>query len=435
MTRRAGPVAANGGGRIVTCYKAIDYRYLSAFRTGRPTASTAARAGLIVSPPYAARASGCEIPRERHASVSSSPDAPMARKRTPPPADLTYKSAGVDITANDRMVEKIRHALRRTYDPRVLSRHGAFAGLMRIDYSEALLRRNFREPILVSGADGVGSKLLVGMEHGRVRDLGIDLVAMNVNDVLTTGAEPLFFLDYVACHRLDPDEIAEIVTGISEGCTRARCALLGGETAELPDLYRKGHFDLAGFCVGVVDRPRIIDGPKLVEPGDVVLGLASSGLHSNGYALARKALARFPKSARLPVALGEPLVDAVLRPTRIYVKSILAVLQKYRRKRVIRAMAHITGGGLEGNIPRVIPRDCDVALKRGSWPIPPIFQLVQSAGVDEAEMYRVFNMGIGYVVIVRPLFANSVMHLLTKQGEKVYRIGVIRRGGGRLVWR
>ncbi len=358
----------------------------------------------------------------------------MAKKSGKNGSALTYQSAGVDVSANDRMVEKIRRSLKRTYDPRVLSRHNAFAGLMRIDYSEALLRKNYREPILVAGADGVGSKLLLGLECGRIKDLGIDLVAMNVNDVLTTGAEPLFFLDYVACHKLNPEEIAVIVEGISDGCTMARCALLGGETAELPELYQKGHFDLAGFCVGVVDRPRIIDGPALTKPGDVVLGLASSGLHSNGYALARKALASLPKG-KLPVDLGEPLEDAALRPTRIYVQSVLAVLRKYRRKRVVRAMAHITGGGLEGNIPRVISKKCDVVLKRDSWPIPPIIQLIRKAGVAEAEMYRVFNMGIGFVLVVRPTFADSVMEILRKQGESVYRIGTIRAGTGRLLWR
>ena len=358
----------------------------------------------------------------------------MARRSTKNGDALTYRSAGVDISANDRMVDKIKRSLRRTYDPRVMSRHNAFAGLMRIDYSEALLRKNYREPILVAGADGVGSKLLLGLEHGRVRNLGIDLVAMNVNDVLTTGAEPLFFLDYVACHKLNPDEIADIVEGISDGCTQAGCALLGGETAELPELYQNGHFDLAGFCVGVVDRPRIIDGPMLTQPGDVVLGLSSSGLHSNGYALARKALAKFGKK-KLPIDLGEPLADAALRPTRIYVKPVLSVLRKYRRKRVVRAMAHITGGGLEGNVPRVISKKCDVVLKRGSWPIPPIFKLVQKAGVAQREMYRVFNMGIGFVVVVRPMFADSVAALLKKQGESVHKIGFIRAGSGRLVWR
>lgn len=358
----------------------------------------------------------------------------MAAKKTTRVTPITYRSAGVDISSNDRMVERIRHSLRRTYDPRVLSRHNAFAGLMRVDYTESLLKRGYKEPVLAAGADGVGSKLLLGIQYGRVRDLGIDLVAMNVNDVLTCGAEPLFFLDYVACHRLDPEEIANLVAGISDGCMLAGCALLGGETAEMPDLYEEGHFDLAGFTVGVVERRRIVDG-RDVEPGDVVLGLASSGVHSNGYALVRKALKKLKKTGRLPVDLGEPLEDAVMRPTRIYVKSVLALLKKYRRKRVVRAMAHITGGGLEGNVPRVIPKNCDVQLTRESWPIPPIFRLIQKAGIEEAEMYSVFNMGIGYVLVVRPAFAQSATALLKRHGETVHRIGVIRRGEGRLVWR
>jgi phosphoribosylformylglycinamidine cyclo-ligase len=347
---------------------------------------------------------------------------------------LTYRSAGVDISANDRMVEKIKHSLRRTYDPRVLSRHGGFAGLMRLDYSEHLLRRNYKEPVLVSGADGVGSKLLMGIQFDRIRQLGIDLVAMNVNDILTCGAEPLFFLDYVACHRLEPDKIAEIVAGISDGCVMAGCALLGGETAEMPDLYEPTHFDLAGFAVGVVEKRRIIDG-SLVSAGDVVLGLASSGVHSNGYALVRKALARVHRNGKLVKELGEPLVDAVMRPTRIYVQSIVSLLRKYRRKRVVGAMAHITGGGLEGNIPRVVPEDCDVVLSRDSWVVPPIFRVLQRTGIARDEMYRVFNMGIGFVVVVRPAFAASVTEFLRRQGEKVYRIGAIRRGLGRLIWR
>lgn len=348
---------------------------------------------------------------------------------------MTYQAAGVDITANDRMVSLIRGSLRRTYDPRVLSRHGAFAGLMRLDYSEALLRRNYKDPVLVAGADGVGSKLLLGLQYGRVRGLGIDLVAMNVNDVLTTGAEPLFFLDYVACHKLEPAEIAELVAGVSDGCVEASCALLGGETAELPDLYQPGHFDLAGFCVGAVERRRIIDGPSMVEPGDAVLGLSSSGLHSNGYALARRALAKLPNSARAAANLGEPLADALLRPTRIYVAPILALLKRYRRKRVVRAMAHVTGGGLEGNIPRVIPDDCDVVIRRGSWPVPPVFRLIQSRGVSRAEMFRVFNMGIGFVVIIRAAFAAGAKRFLEKHGQRVFHIGTVRRGAGRLLWR
>ena len=341
------------------------------------------------------------------------------------------------------MVDKIKRSMHRTYGPRVISRHGAFAGLMSLDFSERLLKKRYRDPILVSGADGVGSKLLLGLDWGRVEQLGIDLVAMSVNDILTTGAEPLFFLDYIACHRLEPDRIAEIVGGVSQGCRQAGCALLGGETAEMPALYAPTHFDLAGFCVGVVERRRLID-PARVERGDVVLGLASSGLHSNGYSLVRKALSRLPKSAlrgdtakgrgRLPVDLGEPLVDAVLRPTRIYVQPILKLLSAYRRKQVVRAMAHITGGGLAGNIARVIPNNCDVHLSRNNWPVPPVFRLIQELGVDQEEMYRVFNMGIGFVLIVRPAFARSVARRLDKLGETVYRLGTVRRGKGRLTW-
>jgi phosphoribosylformylglycinamidine cyclo-ligase len=356
------------------------------------------------------------------------------RNSTNKPHDrLTYKQAGVDITANEVMVDMIRQAMRRTYDTRVISRHGGFAGLFRIDYPEPLFKRRYRDPVLVSGADGVGSKLLLGLEHNRLDGLGIDLVAMNVNDVLTCGAEPLFFLDYVACHKLVPERITQIVESIARGCEQAGCALLGGETAEMPDLYEPDHFDLAGFCVGIIERRRIIDGRR-VQPGDVVLGLASSGIHSNGYALVRKLLAGLPKSGRLPVDLGEPLLDAVLRPTRIYVMSILSVLGRYRRKRVVRAMAHITGSGLRGNVPRVIPEDCDVVLTKGSWPVPPVFKLLERLGVDESEMYDVFNMGIGFVVVVAPAFANSVRTQLERRCEKVYGIGTIRQGKGELVW-
>jgi len=358
----------------------------------------------------------------------------MGRREAGQPEKLTYKSAGVDIDANDVMVERIQHALRRTYDLRVLSRGDTFAGLFSLDYRDRLLRRNYREPVLVSGTDGVGSKLLLGLRAGRVADLGIDLVAMSVNDVLTMGAEPLFFLDYIACHRLDPEKIAELVEGVSRGCQLAGCSLLGGETAEMPDLYRRRHFDLAGFCVGVAERRRIVDG-RCVQPDDIVLGLASDGIHSNGYALVRKLIARLPKREPLPVDLGEPLMDALLRPTRIYVKPVLAVLNRYRRKRVVRAMAHVTGGGLEGNVTRVIPPKCDVWLSRKSWPAPPVFRLLQALGVDEAEMYRVFNMGIGFVMIVRPAFAKSVMKQLTAYGETVYPIGSIREGNGKLIWR
>ncbi|MFH1418999.1 MAG: phosphoribosylformylglycinamidine cyclo-ligase [Planctomycetota bacterium] len=358
----------------------------------------------------------------------------MARDRTESGKDLTYKAAGVDIAANDEMVQRIQHSLRRTYTPRVLTAANAFAGLFRLDYREKLLRRNYRDPVLVSGTDGVGSKLLLALEANRLDDVGIDLVAMSVNDVLTTGAEPLFFLDYVACHKLEPPRIAEIVDGISRGCGLAGCALLGGETAEMPELYAGGHYDLAGFCVGVVERRRIIDGRE-VEPGDVVLGLGSSGVHSNGYTLVRRLLEMASRGSPPAVDLGEPLTDAFLRPTRIYAKPILSLLGRYQRKRVVRAMAHITGGGLEGNLPRVLPAGCDAVVERGAWQIPPVFRWIQAMGVDEEEMYRVFNMGIGYVLVVRPAFAGSITRQLERLGETVFEIGLIRKGNGKLMWR
>ncbi|MFQ5423374.1 MAG: phosphoribosylformylglycinamidine cyclo-ligase [Phycisphaerae bacterium] len=347
---------------------------------------------------------------------------------------VTYRDAGVDIEAGEQLVERIRDSAARTCDDRVLTRHNAFAGLFQLDYPGRLLRRNYRDPVLVAGADGVGSKLLLALEHGRLDDLGIDLVAMNVNDVLTTGAEPLFFLDYIACHKLRPVDTARLVEGMARGCRMAECSLLGGETAEMPGLYARDHFDLAGFCVGVVERRRMIDG-RGVAPGDVVIGLASDGIHANGYALVRRVLRRLPKRARLPVDPGEPLADALLRPTRIYARSITTLLKRYRRKRIVRAMAHVTGGGLVGNLPRVVPPDCDVVLRRKSWPVPKLFRLIEKLGVDREEMYRVFNMGIGYVLVVRATFADSIMRQLERLGEMPHRIGAIRRGSGKLVWR
>jgi len=392
----------------------------------------------------------------------------MAQETPTPRESLTYRAAGVDIDANDRMVDAIQAALRRTHDPRVLWRGDSFAGLFCLDYSQKLLRRNYREPVLVAGTDGVGSKLLLGLEAGRIADLGIDLVAMSVNDVLVMGAEPLFFLDYVACHRLKPEWVAQIVDGVARGCTQAGCSLLGGETAEMPDLYAQGHFDLAGFCVGVVEKRRIIDG-RDVEPGDVVLGLASDGVHSNGFALVRRLLERLPnegplppellkeikrestigkepasvkpvskpvspRAAERPIATRGDFVERLLCPTRIYARPVLQVLKRYRRKRIVRAMAHITGGGLEGNVPRVVPASCDVCLSRRTWPVPAVFRVLQRMGVDEEEMHRVFNMGIGFVLVVRPAFAESVADQLTRLGETVFQIGSIRRGTGKLAW-
>jgi len=349
---------------------------------------------------------------------------------------MTYHEAGVHIDANDRMVDLIRQNVQRTHGPRVMYLHNAFAGLLRLDYDERLFQRNYRHPVLVACTDGVGSKVKVAALMGRYDTVGIDLVAMNVNDLLVHGAEPLLFLDYIALHDLVPERINEFIKGIADGCVQAECALLGGETAEMPDLYPPGEFDLAGFAVGVVERNRIVTGEH-VEVGDSVIGLASTGLHSNGYALARRICF---ERARLKVdqyveELGEPLGEALLRPTRIYVRSVLGLLKKYKVKKVVKAMAHVTGGGLVGNLPRVIPRDVDVVLHR-KWPTPPIFKFLRERGpVEEPEMYRVFNMGIGYVLIVAPSFTRSIMAHLRRLGETPHFIGKVRRGSGQVTVR
>jgi phosphoribosylformylglycinamidine cyclo-ligase len=349
---------------------------------------------------------------------------------------VTYSQAGVNLQAADELVRRIGPLVRRTYGPRVLPSHGGFAGLFRLDFDSKLLARNYREPVLVACADGVGSKVLVAAEAGRLDTVGIDLVAMNVNDLLTCGAEPLFFLDYIALPVLDPELVARLVEGIAIGCEQAGCALLGGETAEMPELYRRGHFDLAGFAVGVVERRRMMQ-RRFVQPGDELVGLASSGLHSNGYALVRRLLLR-DVGLRLDATvrtLGEPLVDALLRPTRIYARAVLKALGHYRARPRISGMAHITGGGLGGNLPRMLPADCDAVVSRGSWPVPSIFGLLEHHGVAEEEMYRVFNMGIGYVLAVRPASTAVVVRLLERAGEQAFVIGRVKRGSGRLEWR
>ena len=348
-------------------------------------------------------------------------------------ARVTYGEAGVSLDAADKLVDRIAPAVRRTYGPRVLPSHGGFAGLFRLDYDSKLFARNYHDPVLVSCTDGVGTKVVIAAQAERYDTVGIDLVAMSVNDLLCCGAEPLFFLDYVAIPKLDPDSVAEIVEGIAAGCEQAGCALLGGETAEMPDLYQVGHFDLAGFAVGVVERGRIMQRGQ-VKPGDEIIGLASSGLHSNGYTLARKLLLedaglRLDQNVR---SVGEPLVDALLRPTRIYARSVLKVLAHYRGRPRITGMAHITGGGLPGNVPRVLPKNCDAVIRRGSWPVPPICGLLERHGVEEEEMYRVFNMGVGYVMMVRPNSTATVMRILERAGEQPYVIGRIKRGRGRV---
>jgi phosphoribosylformylglycinamidine cyclo-ligase len=288
----------------------------------------------------------------------------------------------------------------------------------------------------VACTDGVGSKVQVAAKAKRFDTVGIDLVAMSVNDMLVMGAEPLFFLDYVALHKLEPALVAQMVKGVAAGCRESDCALLGGETAEMPDTYRRGDFDMAGFAVGVVERDKIITG-KTVRPGDVVLGLRSSGLHSNGYALARNVCFKRNKLKLTDVIDeldGTTLGDALLAPTRIYVRPILKLLTKYRVKRVVHAMAHITGSGIAGNVPRVLPSNCNAVIKKSAWPRPKIFNFLQNKGpVEEEEMFRVFNMGIGYVVIVAEDFADAVATKLIQWGEKVDNIGRITRGTGQAV--
>ena len=343
---------------------------------------------------------------------------------------ITYAEAGVSIDANARWVDSIRSAMASTYSPRVCSRHGDFAGCFRLDYDEELFRKNYRCPLLVGCTDGVGTKMLLGIETGRLHGLGIDLVAMSVNDLLTCGAEPLFFLDYLAVHKLEPSALAAIIEGVADGCRQAGCALLGGETAEMPDLYAKGHFDLAGFAVGVIEFRRQIN-PSRVTPGDALVGLLSSGPHSNGYTLIRKLVGRRNLDKHAP-ELGESLAEALMRPTRIYVDAVRRILGHYRVKRVITAMAHITGGGLPENVGRILPPNCDALVDTQSWTPPPIFSYLQRRGVARQEMFRVFNMGIGYVFAVRPAFANGACRVLRRAGEKPVVIGRVTRGTGKV---
>jgi phosphoribosylformylglycinamidine cyclo-ligase len=343
---------------------------------------------------------------------------------------MTYKQAGVDIDAGDEMVERIKPLVRRTFTPRVVDLYGGFAGLFRLDYDENLFKRNYREPVLVGCTDGVGTKLKIAFATGKIDTIGIDLVAMNVNDLICTGGEPLFFLDYLGVGKLDPARMAEIVKGVANGCLEAGCALLGGETAEMPDFYGPDEFDMAGFAVGVVERSRIIDG-SAIEPGDVAIALASSGLHSNGYGLARKVLlehAGYSLDDRPPELEGPSVGEELLRPTRIYVKPVLKVLQRYKVKHVVKAMAHITGGGLRGNLSRVVPAGMTVRIKRDSWQAPPIFQLIAARGpVDSLEMTRVFNMGVGFVMVVAASFAQPIMDRLRRMGERCWMLGKVRK--------
>lgn len=343
----------------------------------------------------------------------------------------TYKDSGVDIEAGDLAVERMAHYVKSTHSPKVLTRsHGGFAGMFLLDYPKGLLRREYRDPVLMACTDGVGTKLEVAIRMGISDTVGIDLVGMCVNDLIVQGAEPLFFLDYIAVGKLDPEQVAGIVKGIAKGCRECECSILGGETAEMPGFYPPGHYDIAGFSVGVAERSRIVDGSR-VAPGDVILGVASSGLHSNGYSLARQVLlkGKKPQLDRFDDRLGCTLGEELLRPTRLYPRPVLSILRRYRHKKPVHAMAHITGGGLVGNVPRVLPPGLDAVIRKSSWEAPPIFDLIREKGkVSEAEMFRVFNMGIGLAVVVSPHFASSILHQFNRAGFPTWRIGEIIAG-------
>jgi phosphoribosylformylglycinamidine cyclo-ligase len=349
----------------------------------------------------------------------------------PPQEKLTYRSAGLDLDVYEQSLSAIAPLVRRTHTARVLDGFGGFASLFSLDDNSKLFARNYKHPVLVSGTDGVGTKLKVATLVNRHDTVGIDLVAMSVNDCLCTGGEPLFFLDYVAMPSDDPELLRQLVKGISDGCNEAGCALVGGETAILPDLYAPGDYDLAGFCVGVVERDHIIDG-RYIRVGDKAIGLHSTGLHSNGYSLARKIVfqhASLNVNDHVP-ELGRTVGEALLEPTRIYVKALLSVLGNYPVKRnVVRGLAHITGEGLEGNIPRILPAGRRVVLSRSQLPRLPIFAWLQRLGeIDEAEMFRVFNMGVGFVFIVSHYYADSIVRQLELEGYPASVIGEVHAG-------
>ncbi|WP_343292081.1 phosphoribosylformylglycinamidine cyclo-ligase [Vandammella animalimorsus] len=329
------------------------------------------------------------------------------------PKPLTYKDAGVDIDAGDALVDRIKPLARKTLREGVLGGIGGFGALFEVP-------KKYQEPVLVSGTDGVGTKLKLAFEWNMHDTVGIDLVAMSVNDVLVQGAEPLFFLDYFACGKLDVDTAAAVVGGIAKGCEESGCALIGGETAEMPGMYPEGEYDLAGFAVGVVEKSKLLDGQQIAA-GDVVLGLASSGVHSNGFSLVRKCIDR--AGSQLPATLdGKPFREAVMAPTRLYVRSVLAALAQHP----IKGLAHITGGGLLENIPRILPDGLGAQLQAGSWPKSELFAWLQTtAGIDDVEMNRTFNNGIGMVLVVAPEQAQAVVQTLQAQGETVHTIGRI----------
>jgi phosphoribosylformylglycinamidine cyclo-ligase len=346
----------------------------------------------------------------------------------------TYKDAGVDLDVYAESMSRLPRLMRRTFTPRVIPSDGGFAGLFRLDFEGKLFSRNYKDPVLVSGTDGVGTKLKIAQQTGRHDSVGVDLVAMCVNDLLCTGAEPLFFLDYVAMGRDDPARLEQIVQGISDGCVAGDMALLGGETAIMPDMYDTDDYDLAGFAVGVVERKRLIDGSMIGE-GDVVLGLASSGLHSNGFSLLRKVI----KDAGLSWSdcpddfEGMSLADVCLQPTRIYTQAIRCVQSHYRVKQVLHGLAHITGGGFEENLDRVLPKHVDAEIDSAAWELPTVFRWLQQTGqIATGEMRRVFNMGIGMAAVVSEFYAASIASQINDLGIDCRPVGRIVSGSGKV---
>jgi phosphoribosylformylglycinamidine cyclo-ligase len=331
---------------------------------------------------------------------------------------LSYRSAGVDIAAGDEAVRLIKKDVESTYIPGVVGSLGGFAGVFEVP-------KGLEDPVLVTGTDGVGTKVLLAIESGRLDTVGIDLVAMSVNDVLTVGARPLFFLDYVAVGKLVPEHMAQMVAGVAEGCRQAGCALIGGEMAEMPGLYNPGEFDMAGFCVAIAERKKLIDGSG-VEEGDVILGLASSGVHSNGFSLVRKVL----ETNGLGLAdtfphFYEPIAETLLKPTRIYVRTILGLLEQAVP---IRGMAHITGGGIAGNLCRVIPDGLSASIHLNNWKQPQVFRTLQGLGnIADADMLATFNMGVGFILVVPEPFEPVVNRLLGEAGEKAIHLGEVAR--------
>ena len=418
-------------------------------------------------PPWHGRG-GPHIPHT-HPALGFSPRYPLGM---PAAKALTYASSGVDIDQKDAFTESLDSMLRKTYTDRVIPNPGGFAGLFRLDYKQRLFARNYKDPVLVACCDGVGTKVVLAAEMGVFDTVGIDLVAMNVNDLIVQGAEPLFFLDYIATPTIDKKFLGDLVKGIAEACRRSGCALLGGETANMPDIYKKGDFDLAGFCVGVVEL-RKVQKPTRVKHGDVILGLASDGIHSNGYTLVRNVVKEagldlrkvYPElntegteggqrgtekkggkkkrsgrkaSSNPPSAIRHPtLGEVLLTPTRLYADPIVRLQRGYHVKNVISGMAHITGSGLAGNLCRALPGNLDAVVDREAWARPAVFSFLQEKGnIPEEEMWRVFNMGIGYCVIVKRSFAESVAERLTKLGERVYQIGTVQKGGrGEVRWK